>query len=533
MVIPEGVDPLFAYTTARKESGRKDHDPNRPAWLPRPPGAMPWDPPGDDALIATCWLLITLLCAAPAQAGPAEIEALDQLLEAVQLAPGVDPTTNPQALADAVLALQALEAAVATLPDDQHDAGLLRLAEGYHGFAADLVAIPCPQGLDQEQCALFTGLLAERAQPLATRAAQGLAAIAHSTALSRGDRKRREALAAGLASLNQALFGAVSAMPRPQQPPPRPEPVAPRASSPGWTPPAGQPSAASRFAVIRGVGGLLRAPGDPVLLADPGDPASADQLYVVELLGRSDGLAELRLGGEVAWDQHCVPHQTLERWVTVRAWLPEDQLLEVVAAEVVEDHADGTGLRLLPGVPVVEGHAWLAGQLVPLPDGARTATDYGAGEPRLEIVHSSEQIPWTTTGQIGSEPFELRQPAYDHNDAMVVSSAVSRGGTSLIVLTERCGELRFTAPLTQPLVQATGVLGGLMGGMGPTDWTTLRPGTKVYWINGQPAGQVLTEFTVLSSELRGAAMRCLEPKLGSAEGWKVPLCFDPADLETP
>ena len=71
---------------------------------------------------------------------------------------------------------------------------------------------------------------------------------------------------------------------------------------------------------------------------------------------------------------------------------------------------------------------------------------------------------------------------------------------------------------------------GSIGGADDTVWVTLRPGTRAYWADGQPAGQVVEEHRVLASDLFGTTMRCLEPRLGSAEDQRVPICFDPADL---
>ena len=478
-------------------------------------------------------VFLSLLGVAAVLAGSSELNAIDRQIEAVHLPPGADLQASPQVLSAAVQALQALDAAVQQLPPDLRDAGVLRLAEGYRLFAADLVVIPCPAGLDPTQCALFTGLLAERAQPVAAQATQSFAAVEHSTALARGDRRRLEALAEDLAALEQAIQAAIAAMAPATAAPPLPEPAAPQLPAPGWNSPVGRSGSDAQFAVIRGIGGLLRAPGEPLVLVDTAYAPSEDLLYVVELLGRGDGLAEIRLGGAVDWDTHCVPHQTLAPWVAVRAWIPEEELVELLAEELVRDHADGTGLRLLPGTPVLDGRAWLDGQRVPVPDGARTATDYRTGELRLERVYGPVQLPWTTTGHIGGEPFTLRQPDFDHNDALTVSASSPRGEHSLITLTERCGELRFMAPLPEPNGEFAGIFGALRGSGDDAPWVTLRPGTRVYWLDGRPAGQVVEEHAVLASELYGTPMRCLEPKLGSAEDQRVPLCFDPADLETP
>jgi len=475
------------------------------------------------------WLLITLLGVTGALAGSAELDALDRQLEAVHLAPGA-VAPNPEALMAAVQALQALEAAVGKLPADQRDAGLVRLADGYQILARDLLAFPCPDPLDPELCAVFLGLLAERAQPMVDRAATVLEGIQASTALSRREHQRRDALAADLGELERTIESAVGAMARSEPAMVRAEPGSPQSPAPGWSPPAGAAAPDARFAVIRGIAALRHASGETVVPTDPSYSAGKDQLYVVELLGRNGGLAELRLGGEVNWDAHCVPHQTLARWVAIRAWVPEAELLDLVADDLVVDHADGTGLRLLPGAPVLDGQVWLDGQLIPVPKGAPTARDYGARETRLERAYSAEKIPWTTTVNLGGEPLALRQPAYDHNDALTISSATPRGNLSLITLTERCGELRFLAPPPEPPEQRSGLFGALGERGDPAAWHTLQPGTRAYWADGQPAGQVVEEHAVLASELYGTSLRCLEIGLGSAEGLRVPLCFDPADL---
>jgi hypothetical protein len=485
-------------------------------------------------MYAIHWLLSALLSTAVAHAGSAELEALDRQLGDLHIPVDTELQANPRVLAEAAQALQAIELAAGALPEDQRDAGLLRVAEAYHRFAADLLALPCPAGLDLEQCALFTGLLAEKAQPLATKAATGLRALDDSDDLDRRDRRRLAALAQDLGQLNQALAVALVAMPRAPVPAPRAEPASPEPVPTGWSAPAGRPAQPGRFAIVQGLDALLVEPGgQPILSVGEPYAAGVDQLYVVELLDRQGGFAEVRLGGEVDWDEHCVPHQTLGRWIAVRAWVPEAALVPVVSEDVLVEHADGTGLRLLPGTPVLDEGAWLDGQLVPLPAGGRTALEYGGEAPRLQREHGAQRLPWSTAGSLGGEPFTLRQPAYDHNDALTVTSVIPHGEGSLVTLSERCGELRLLAPAAEPAAELSGVLGGISGWGADTEWVTLRVGALVYWEDGRPAGRVVRDHIVAEAELYGTSMRCVETKLGSAEDLKIPLCFDPADLESP
>ncbi len=484
-------------------------------------------------MLGTHWLFFPLFTVAVALAGTSSLKSLDRQLEAVHLPPSADLQAQPQLLAEAVQALQALEAGVQQLPDDQRDAGLLRLADGYGTLARDLLSIPCPGELDESQCALFRGLLAEKAEPLSVRASTVLGGIMTSDALGRADRQRREDLGARMVELAYDLKAAKGEMPQAPPPPERPEPAAPQAAPAGWMAPAGEAEQLARFAIIHGIGGLQRASGEPIVSVGEAYSAGVDQLYVVELLGRRDGLAELRLGGVVDWDSHCVPHQTLSRFVAVRAWIPESDLLPVVGEDLVVDHDDGTGLLFLPGTPVIDGRLWLHGQLFPLPASAYTVHDYGSNATRHQRVYGDVRIPWGTTGTIGGEPFALRQPSYDHNEDFAVSSVAPRGDQSLFDVSLKCGGYRFLGETPPPGDPLAGIFGALGGGARGAAAITVPAGTRLYWADGQPAGQTVEDQTIDRSELFGSAMRCVERRLGSAEEHRVALCFDPADLESP
>ncbi len=478
-------------------------------------------------------LLLLSLASPTAWAGSTELEALERQAEAVRFDPAVDLQADPQVVAVAVQALKDLQASVERLPEEQRDAGTLRLVEAYRNLARDLFAVPCPSGLDAQQCVVFRGALGEQVQRMLLGVVLHAAALERSDALSRRDRARLEGLTADLDGLAQAVRAAVEAVPSPPPPPVRPEVGSPQPLPEGWAPPAGEPGPEARFAVIRGIGSLRRATGEPLVDLGEDYAPGLDDLYVVELLGRRDGLAELRLGGEVDWDQHCVPHQTLSRFEAVRAWIPEAELMPVLSEDLALGYDDGTGFRLLPGAPVVDGSAWLDGQLISLPQGAATADSYRAGELRLERVYGPTRLPWDAAGTLGGEPFALRQPAFDHGDQLTVSASSPRGEERLITLTEKCGELRFLSAAPSTELEVGGVLGGIGGLIGGASTVTLGAGATVYWADGQPAGQVVRDQVLSRGDLFGDWLRCVERKLGSAEAPWVPLCFDPAELESP
>jgi hypothetical protein len=466
-----------------------------------------------------------------AVAGSGDLKDIDRQAQAVRLDPDVNLQANPQIVAAAVQALKDLQASVDQLPEELRDAGTLRLVEAYHALASDLFAVPCPSGLDAEQCVLFRGAMGEQVQLMLTGVALHAVALEHSDTLSRRDRARLDALGPALEELSLAVRAAVEAMPKTPAPPPRPEVGSPQPLPDGWIAPTGESGPDARFAVIRGIADLRNDAGEPLVELGVNYEPGLDDLYAVELLGRSDGRAELRLGGVVDWDAHCVPHQTLTRFEAVRAWAPEEALLPILAQVVAVEHDDGTGFRLLPGAPVVDGSAWVDGQLVPVSPDAQTGRDYGSGQARLERIYSSHLLAWDASGTIGDQPFSLRQPDYDHGDALAVSTASARGEATLVTLTEKCGELRFLTATPTTEQELAGVLGGIGGLIGGSSTVTVPSGSIVYWADGQPAGQLVSDLILMSASLFGDDLRCLERKLGSAESPKVPVCFDPAALE--
>ncbi len=498
------------------------------------------------ATIASLFLVLFAMTP-PTMAGavPEEIEDIERRLESLPFQITHDPEIDEPTLRTALATLQEITAAVEALPDKLQLRGRVRLAEAHLVLAQSLLGVSCPGDLSEAQCHLFRGQLAQQVDPLIMAAALVAGMVELDLRMGDGtlpvaDRERLDDTLAVLEEASARIDEWKALVPDSSERPPRPVVQAAREPDPGWVPPPAQPREGAHYSLVWGNAQLLRAPGDAetIRVYDYADELRAlypDAVYVVEVLGESSGgLLEVRVGGDMGWDRHCTGNGLLSQWAAVRVWLDPSDRVELLAAEVAVDHPDGTGLRLMPGTPLIGDQAWLNGQLVPLPDGAERAHSYAADAPRLEQVFGDGRIPWDTTGTLGGEPFSLRQPAIDHSDDVGMSTWEPTETGALVRYARRCGEVRFLMEGAQPDESSgqAGILGALMG-----DRETVRvpEGTHLYWSDGRPAGQVSTWGATLETwQLYGEEMRCVSVPLATTQDDlrqpSVPVCFRPEDL---
>jgi len=287
---------------------------------------------------------------------------------------------------------------------------------------------------------------------------------------------------------------------------------------------------------------LYRTPDDPAPLRAYDYPDAdrllhANALYAAPVLGEGDGgRIEVRLGGNLEWSRHCVGSNLLPYWTAVRVWIDPEDLVEVLDEEVVVDHEDGTGVRLMPGTPLVGDRAWLDGQLVPVPAGAIRSKTYPGDAPRLDPMEMAHSIPWDSPGTLGGEPYAVRRPDYQYGDELWISWASPTDGGHVVALRDGCGEIRFLMDGDKP-TEPSG-LWGIMGGTEDTRSQVVFPaGTTLYWIDGTPAGVTTQDHGYEPAQVYGDAMRCVDHEIintmRALPPLTVPLCVRPDDVVTP
>ena len=498
--------------------------------------------------LAITSLLLLVLSMTPsrmATAVPPELKDIERRLESLPFELTHDPEVDEPTLRAALATLQEITVAVDALPEKFQLRGRVRLAEAHLVLAQSLLGVSCPDELSEPMCHLFRGELAKQVDPLIMAGALAAGMVEMDLRLGGdtlpvADRGRLDDTLAALEEASALIEEWKAMVPDSSERPPRPTVEAAREPAPGWVPPPAQPVEGAHYSLVWGNAQLLRAPGDAEAIrvydyADELRPLYPDSVYVVEVLGESaGGLLEVRIGGDMGWDRHCTGNGLLAHWSAVRVWIDPSDRVEVLAAEVSVDHADGTGLRLMPGTPLIGDQAWLNGQLVPLPDGAERATSYAADAPRLEQVFGEGRIPWDTVGTLGGAPFAVRQPAIDRNDDVSMSSWEPTENGALVRYARRCGEVRFLMEGAQPVESPgrAGIIGGVLGG---SQTVRVPEGTRLYWADGRPAGQVSTWGATLETrQLYGEQMRCISVPLATTQGDllqpSVPVCFRPEDL---
>lgn len=483
----------------------------------------------------------------PAGAIPRELEDIERRIESLPFEITHDSNIDEQSLRAALASLQEITEAVDALPEKLRLRGRVRLAQAHLVLAESLMAAPCPGELSEAHCHVFRGQLAEHVDPLIMASALAGAMVEMDLRLGQGtlpaaDRERLDDTLSALEDAAARLDEWATMLPdSSERQASRPTPQAPKEPESGWEPPPAQPREGAHYSLVWGNTELRRSPDDPepIPTYDYVDDLRAlylDAVFAVEVLGESaDGLLEVRVGGDMGWEQQCAGNGLMVHWSAVRVWIDPADRVEVLAAELSVDHADGTGLRLMPGIPLIGDQAWLNGQLVPVPESAERALSFTAEGQRLEQVFGSGRIPWTTEGTLGGEPFAVRQPAIDHSDDLGVSSWEPTDGGALVRYTRRCGEVRFLLDGTQPDESQAGMYGVIGGLMGDAETVSVPAGARLYWIDGRPAGQVSTRGTTLETwQLYGEQMRCTTVPVATTQGDllqpSVSLCFRPEDL---
>ncbi len=496
--------------------------------------------------------LAGLLPAVPTHAEIDPLTDVDHKLATLEVQFTGDLATDEALLREALATMQRIHEVADQLPEVQQTAGRIREAEASLRVTEILLGAPCPEDLTTVQCEMYGEEFARQAEPAHYTAAlaAGLVEMAlelGGETLSDSDQARYDQLLEDLdaadAVLDERLDQRMGFFPGANRPDPPPPVVIQEAQAlpQGWQPPLTDTRGDARHALVWGNAELLRFPEDPApvrLYGYPDDKRAwyPDAIYLVHLLGETaDGLLEVRLGGPVTWERHCVGNDVLPWWTAVRAWVSPDDVVEVLANEVAREHEDGTALRLQPGTPLMRDEAWLHGQLVPIPDDVVRTTSYPADAPRLERVRSGDHVPWAQSAVLGGQPLPLRQPAFDHNDHLYISSWTAMDHGALVTLTSECGELRFSTPGSRPTADDDTV-GGVIGGMmGDVELLRIPAGTLLYWPDGSPAGEAVQPYTVRRTSLLEGPMQCLDlPLVQTLDDLTDPrttLCVRPEDLE--
>ena len=474
-----------------------------------------------------------------AYATPKPLKALDQRVQDYHVELIGDPAEDKERIVAAMEALDEIIAEAEALDEKHRARGLLRTVEAYLRLADGLLAAPCPDQLSPDVCLIYKGKLAEIATELAHKATATATSLDYTGQLNAADRRRFEELvAAGSDTVDRAAM-AILQVPQ-EGAAPTVEPVAAVVSDEDWAPPPAEADADTQFVLLWGNADLYRSPDDPAPLraydyADADRLQHPDALYVAPILNEGDGgRLEVRLGGQLEWDRHCVGSNLMPYWTAVRVWIDRDDQVEVLAKEVVVEHEDGTGVRLMPGTPLVGDQAWLHGQLVPVPADAIRAASYPGDSPRLEAKIGGHTLPWNTEGHIGGQLFSVRQPDYQYGDAWFISNSTPTDGGSLVALNERCGQVRFLLEGTEPTPYSA--FAGMFGNtVEDGDQVQFPAGTRLYWIDGTPAGVMVQARNFAPSQVYGEQMRCVDQEIVSTlrtlPATTVPLCARPGDVQ--
>jgi len=485
------------------------------------------------------WILtVALASASPASASPADdLAALDAgvaRLQAIDLTG--PPAVMSEALKGGVAEIKSLqERAVASARDapPAHRAQVsVRLGEAYLALVDALVAAPCPAPLGPEQCDIYSGAIAEKAQVMIFPAEDALGrAGGLAEHLDRKEGRRLDHAEAALARTAGQVTAAL--------PPPRVrQPASPEAAPPPVTPLGGPGPLASGWRPLpaRTTGGAPPTPAPDVdwvqvdktawlsagrdgagprarsSQAPPADGAPEAMLARLLAVEGDRALLEVGPGDHRV---HCLADTPwLDRW-RLRLWVDRSALLPVTTAPVTQTFDDGTAIDLRPGALVTEQGLWVDGMLLPTTPAPAVVGDRYVAAPAAQS--HGESVAWIddqTTLSLDGRPLTRPPQAWHGDPRRPVHAVLTETDGERVRLDSTCGSVTLRAEGRDPELRGVaGIFGGLVGHMATSrPRTELQAGTPLVWPDGAPAGVLLTAHTLPTDTLKpqGDGLRCLD-----------------------
>lgn len=452
-------------------------------------------------------ILLGLLLAAPALAEGrlAEMDRHLQDLRAVRL------PAEPQAMKAELMRTLELLGELRRLSDQppphQREQARLRMGEGYLHLARALLEVPCPDGLDADGCAVWASELAMQADPMLVQV-EALLVGTDPAKLAEPDRVRLQESYELLAELRGEPSKMSDPPGLPDEAPPDEGPVL---YSLVW--------ADARFQTHRS--GLGQEVRDRDWFGDRA--GHLGETLLVRVVARHNALTEVEVAPVEAW-RHCVDDPPVDDAYRIRLFVRPEDVALLVGEPFVLRHEDGTSVEVNRGVPWLDGHVYMNGLVLPLPElpieyvGVAYEPPPRWRGPRRDLG----ALPGAANPTLGGQPVQIRGrwPPRAEDWADGLATFASPCGTAVV--------RSDVAPVER---EPGGVVGGMSGAI-----TILRAAaeTPLLWPDGAAAGHLAEPRTFIDSRLSIGDLRCFDLPFGrELEGRKRPdvlLCLRGEDL---
>jgi hypothetical protein len=218
---------------------------------------------------------------------------------------------------------------------------------------------------------------------------------------------------------------------------------------------------------------------------------------------------------------HCLGNKPIEAPTAMTLWVHASDVAPVLRSAFARSYPDGSSVNLLPGVPIIDGHPWVEGFLLPITIPAdQIGTRYHPTPDAIAVEDGHLLRVKSMKATLGGAEVAWKQTPWNFSKPPWVSFA-QRGRR--VRENRGCGtiELLFHGVAEDEPSPATLDIGSVVSN---DDSIALAAGTPLTWLDGSPAGR-LTERYRTHLKQHGAA-RCFETNL-------IPQYHDaPGDLHT-
>ncbi len=278
-----------------------------------------------------------------------------------------------------------------------------------------------------------------------------------------------------------------------------------------------------------------------LVFSDKERPERLEQVRVFQLVAWAGDWVQIETMPDSNYEHCMAPLYDLADY-RLNLFVRKQDVVLVLREEVREQYADGTSLRLRPGLPLLfnqsdkryrVAHAGLA--LAASFSADKVARSY---RPTGRLVLGCEHKWDASRSRLRFAKGRKVQLAGKH--AACVEDARREKGSSLWRLRTACVDMQVKADPAPQVIEGPGrgALANLFGAMSDGDWLKVGRGATIYWADGRQAGQARADLWFKSKSVAKGDLACVDRTLSAgakdlaapkAER-KMRLCFRPEDM---
>jgi hypothetical protein len=253
----------------------------------------------------------------------------------------------------------------------------------------------------------------------------------------------------------------------------------------------------------------------------------AGEVFLARLVEDHGAWLKVVTGPLTWWDNgrgrslHCAGTGVVDSAWGLELWIRAQDTAPVLAERLSRSYPDGTSVDLDPGTPIVEGHPWVDGFLLPLEvPAAQVGTRYTPSHhaaPPSDEEFSLHRLT-TMNALLGGRAAPWKQPAWDHSAPPFVRLDKSK---DLLHRSNGCGTIKLAFQGSAERDDAVGTLGVLRASGKGVPGVEVAAGTALTWADRSPPGPAGTTLEVVrkAGEPNGEQV-CFDVRVGLE--WRAP-----------